>query len=105
ARSGVDAERRQRDRARHVAHVLQRRQRLRHRLGDRRLPLPARDPRPRTQRPTLQEGGLMTAAAEAVVIPKPRDNAAARIVRMAAKGPVNIVLLVIGLLWLVPTLG
>ncbi len=37
-------------------------ERLRHRLGDRRLPVPARDPRPRPQHPSLQEGGLTMAA-------------------------------------------
>jgi alpha-glucoside transport system permease protein len=40
-----------------------------------------------------------------VVVPKPHDSTAARIVRVLAKGPVNIVLAALGLLWLVPTLG
>jgi alpha-glucoside transport system permease protein len=34
-----------------------------------------------------------------------RDTVAARILRVAVRGPVNIVLAVLGLLWLVPTLG
>src|SRR5437870_4413438 len=34
-----------------------------------------------------------------------RDTVAARILRVAVRGPVNIVLAALGLLWLVPTLG
>jgi alpha-glucoside transport system permease protein len=41
----------------------------------------------------------------AVVVPKPHDSLAARILRYAAKAPVQIVLIVLGALWLVPTLG
>jgi len=47
----------------------------------------------------------MAAAAEAIRIPAPHDRVSARILRIALKGPVNIVLAVIGLLWLVPTVG
>jgi alpha-glucoside transport system permease protein len=47
----------------------------------------------------------MAAAAEAVVIPSPRDSTAARILRFVAKAPVHLILAVLGLLWLVPTFG
>ena len=47
----------------------------------------------------------MATVAEPVVIPKPRESRAARILRVTAKAPVNLVLLAIGLLWLVPTVG
>ena len=40
-----------------------------------------------------------------VVVPKPHDSLAARILRWVAKAPVHIVLFVLGALWLVPTLG
>jgi alpha-glucoside transport system permease protein len=47
----------------------------------------------------------MAAVAPAIEIPDPRDAVAARILRVLARGPVNIILAVIGLLWLVPTIG
>ncbi len=47
----------------------------------------------------------MAAAAPAVELARPRESVAARIVRVAARGPVNIVLAVLGALWLVPTIG
>jgi alpha-glucoside transport system permease protein len=47
----------------------------------------------------------MAATAPAIVIPDPRERTAARILRMAAKAPLRIILAVIGLLWLVPTFG
>jgi alpha-glucoside transport system permease protein len=47
----------------------------------------------------------MAAAAEAVVIPKPGDTTAARILRALARAPLNLILMAIGLLWLVPTFG
>jgi alpha-glucoside transport system permease protein len=47
----------------------------------------------------------MAAAAEAIVIPKPHDSVAAKIVRAIARAPVHLVLMVLGLLWLVPTFG
>ena len=47
----------------------------------------------------------MAAAAEAVVIPRPHDSAAAKIARAVARGPLHIVLIVLGGLWLVPTIG
>jgi alpha-glucoside transport system permease protein len=40
-----------------------------------------------------------------IVIPKPADAAAARILRFVAKAPAQIVLVVLGLLWLIPTLA
>ena len=47
----------------------------------------------------------MAAAAESVRLPAPHETTAARIVRAAAKTPLQILLLAIGLLWLVPTVG
>jgi alpha-glucoside transport system permease protein len=47
----------------------------------------------------------VTATASTVVVPAPRDSAAARILRIVAKTPVHLFLLLVGLLWLVPTLG
>jgi len=47
----------------------------------------------------------MAAAAEAIEIPAPRDSVAAKIVRAVARGPVHIVLIVLGAAWLVPTIG
>ena len=49
---------------------------------------------------------MATASATApVVIPRPSDRTAARILRFVAKAPANIVLALLGLLWLIPTLG
>ena len=48
----------------------------------------------------------MVAHAESVrVVPDPADAVSARIVRALAKTPLQILLIVIGLLWLVPTVG
>src|SRR6202140_5582028 len=47
----------------------------------------------------------MAVAAPALELPRTRERSAARIVRVAAKAPVRIVLAVLGLLWLVPTSG
>ena len=47
----------------------------------------------------------MAAAAPAVEVPRPHESTAARIGRMAAKGPLNVILAVLGALWLVPTIG
>jgi alpha-glucoside transport system permease protein len=47
----------------------------------------------------------MAAAAESMRVPTRRESPAAKIGRVAARGPLNIFLLVIGLLWLVPTIG
>ena len=55
---GLVAERRQRDRARDVAHVVRRHQRLRRRLGDRRLPLRPRRAGAAPEHQALPEGGL-----------------------------------------------
>jgi alpha-glucoside transport system permease protein len=43
--------------------------------------------------------------AEPVRLPAPHESVSARIVRAVAKTPLQILLLVIGLLWLVPTIG
>jgi alpha-glucoside transport system permease protein len=45
------------------------------------------------------------AAVEGVRVPPPQESTASRIGRVAAKTPVQILLIVIGLLWLVPTIG
>jgi alpha-glucoside transport system permease protein len=47
----------------------------------------------------------MAATAPAIVIPDPRERTAAKILRVAAKAPLRIVLAGIGLLWLIPTFG
>jgi alpha-glucoside transport system permease protein len=47
----------------------------------------------------------MTLAAPALELPKPRESVAAKILRVAAKAPLRIVLAALGLLWLVPTFG
>ncbi len=44
-------------------------------------------------------------AAATVSVPSPRDRVAPRILRALANAPLRIVLAVIGLLWLVPTIG
>jgi alpha-glucoside transport system permease protein len=45
------------------------------------------------------------AAATTVSVPAPRDRVAPRVLRAVANAPLQIVLAVIGLLWLVPTIG
>jgi len=47
----------------------------------------------------------MAAAAETIRLPAKHDSLGSRIVRLLTRGPLNIVLAVIGLLWLVPTVG
>ena len=47
----------------------------------------------------------MTAAAEPMPLPAKRDSLGSRAVRVLTRGPLNILLAVIGLLWLVPTVG
>jgi alpha-glucoside transport system permease protein len=47
----------------------------------------------------------MAAAAESVQVPRPRESTAAKVGRAVAKTPLQILLVVIGLLWLVPTVG
>jgi alpha-glucoside transport system permease protein len=47
----------------------------------------------------------MVAAAPALEVPALRERTSARILRLVAKGPVNLVLAALGALWLVPTIG
>ena len=47
----------------------------------------------------------MAAAAETVRVPAPHERTSARVVRALAKAPLQILLVLIGLLWLVPTIG
>jgi len=47
----------------------------------------------------------VAAVAEPVVVPNPHERVSARILRLAARGPLNILLIVVGVLWLVPTFG
>ncbi|HEX4521382.1 MAG TPA: carbohydrate ABC transporter permease [Gaiellaceae bacterium] len=47
----------------------------------------------------------MAAAAETMPLPGARDSRGSRFVRVLTRGPLNILLAVIGLLWLVPTIG
>ena len=48
---------------------------------------------------------MATVAEDAVVVPDPHDTAAARILRILAKAPLNLLLIVIAAFWLVPTFG
>jgi alpha-glucoside transport system permease protein len=47
----------------------------------------------------------MAAAAPAIDLPAPRDSVAAKILRFLARAPVHLVLVALGALWLVPTIG
>ena len=47
----------------------------------------------------------MAAAAETMRLPGQRDSLPAKIGRVAARGPLNILLAAVGVLWLVPTIG
>jgi alpha-glucoside transport system permease protein len=47
----------------------------------------------------------VAAAAETVTLPKPHASLAARIGRIVTRAPLNILLAVVALLWLVPTIG
>ena len=47
----------------------------------------------------------MATATAPIVIPKPSDATAARILRFVAKTPAQIILVVLGTLWLIPTLA
>ncbi|HXY86029.1 MAG TPA: carbohydrate ABC transporter permease [Gaiellaceae bacterium] len=47
----------------------------------------------------------MATAAETIRLPAPHERVSARILRALGKAPVQIVLVVLGLLWLVPTFG
>src|SRR5262249_55946902 len=71
---------------------------------DRRLPLRSRRAGAAAEHQAVQ-GGAMTE----VALPRPklteRDTVAAKILRFLARAPVNIGLAVLGLLWLLPTLG
>jgi alpha-glucoside transport system permease protein len=48
---------------------------------------------------------MAAAATEPIVLPSQRDTVAAKILRALAKTPLQILLIVIGVLWLVPTVG
>jgi alpha-glucoside transport system permease protein len=45
------------------------------------------------------------AAAATVTVPNPRESVAARMVRAIATAPIQLLLIVVGALWLVPTIG
>jgi alpha-glucoside transport system permease protein len=47
----------------------------------------------------------MATATQAIELPAPRDSAAAKVLRAIARAPLHAILLVIGALWLVPTIG
>lgn len=47
----------------------------------------------------------MVVHAEAVVVPRPRESVAARILRVLGKAPVQILMAGVALLWLIPTIG
>ncbi|HEX5449770.1 MAG TPA: carbohydrate ABC transporter permease [Gaiellaceae bacterium] len=44
-------------------------------------------------------------ATAAVTLPAPRDRASARILRFVTRAPIHVLLVVVGALWLVPTVG
>jgi alpha-glucoside transport system permease protein len=48
---------------------------------------------------------MATARAEELATPVVRERVSARLLRMIGKWPVQLVLIVVGLLWLIPTLG
>jgi alpha-glucoside transport system permease protein len=48
---------------------------------------------------------MAAVAAPTLVVPKPHESVAAKILRVAAKAPLRILLAGLGLLWLVPTFG
>jgi alpha-glucoside transport system permease protein len=47
----------------------------------------------------------MAAAAPAIEVAAPHESVGAKVVRWAAKAPLNIFLILVGALWLVPTIG
>src|SRR5580765_4935000 len=47
----------------------------------------------------------MATAAPAIDVPAPREKVSSRILRTVANAPIQILLVVVGLLWLVPTVG
>jgi alpha-glucoside transport system permease protein len=47
----------------------------------------------------------MAATAPAIELPNPADSVAAKVLRAIARAPINLVLVVLGALWLVPTFG
>ena len=47
----------------------------------------------------------MAAAAPAIELPRPKESASAKILRFVARSPVHLVLVILGSLWLVPTVG
>ena len=47
----------------------------------------------------------MSAAAPAIEVAKPQESTAARVLRFTARAPVNLFLVLLGCLWLVPTIG
>ena len=47
----------------------------------------------------------MAAADVAIELPKPHDTVASKVLRGVARAPLQIFLVVLGLLWLVPTVG
>src|SRR5438067_11174216 len=47
----------------------------------------------------------MATAAPAIELPAARDSVAAKILRLVTRAPLHAVLIVVGALWLVPTIG
>ena len=81
------------------------------RAGDRRVHFPARDPHPAPERQALPERAMTNAVdvvstpGQAVDVVDERDTFARRVVRFLGRAPVTIFLVVVGVLWLAPTLG
>ena len=93
-----------------LASVVRRRQRLRARLGDRRLPLLARAPDPCDPSSPFQEGaaphdGRDCRSRSRIVRPSSRRTRRRRVLRWVGKAPIHILLVFVALLWLVPTIG
>jgi alpha-glucoside transport system permease protein len=47
----------------------------------------------------------VAAAAPSIVVPAPHDRVGAKVLRVIARGPIHILLILLGGLWLVPTIG
>ena len=106
-RARLEPGRRDRARVRDVADVVQRPEPLRARLGDRDLPLDPLHPVPDRQRPALPGGGdLMATVAPTSYARRPRDEQlGAGSSASSARRRSTSCSSLIGVLWLIPTLG
>ena len=74
---------------------------------DRRLPVPARDPDPGPEHPPIPKGGLTRwpPSPKSCRTSRPASRSPAAILRFLGRAPLNILLAVVAVLWLVPTIG